>query len=254
MNAPPAPEARGVPERIDALMDRASHRLIETDYFETVEFCERSLRLAVEAADWERFARILLPLQEARRQIRLEAVSEASGSACPVRLVDTPTQCRAEPRAGCVLFAPPLIAADARAFRLRAQRAHVPVLVLTREPMTREGQWPIAAVSARTVRVRLDPPRGVSAAEGTATGDRSEGVVPLAWFEGAAEALGDAGIAGVDRGLHPVHRIEALLECLDALPDHEKLHQRLADAAREASRVPPPAARRRFEDDHPFSF
>ena len=47
----------------------------------------------------------------------------------------------------------------------------------------------------------------------------------------------------------------AALEALDALPDHEKLHQALAAACREAIHAPAPERpRRRGRHDDPFSF
>ena len=230
-------------------MDRASESLVRTDYFETISLCDQALRLALSAKDWERLARITLPLQEARRQIRQIAVDTGA-----VRLVDTPTQLRAAPQPGCYLIQPPLIGADARGFRAGAERRGVPVFVLAREPMTRLGQWPMVGVSVLTVRVRLDPPAGVVRDATSKTGDRMETPVPMAWFEAAAEALGDAGIASVDANAPAAHRVEDLLERLEAVPEHEKLHQRLAGAAREAMTQPPPSFPRRRGMDHPYSF
>ncbi|MGP1272430.1 MAG: hypothetical protein ACTS22_03780 [Phycisphaerales bacterium] len=235
--------------RIDTLMERASEALGATAYFETVTLCDRALRLAIAARDWERVARICLPLQEARRQIR-----QLATDAGVVRLVDTPTQLRMQPSPGCYLVQPPLVGADARGLRAAAAKRCVPVFVLTREPLTRAGLWPVVGVSSITVRERVPPPPGVEPDSSSPTLDRSAEPVPLSWFEAAAESLGDAAIASVDPVAPAAHRVEDLLERIEALPEHEKLHQRLADAARQAMHEPVPRFPRRRGVDHPFSF
>lgn len=60
------------------------------------------------------------------------------------------------------------------------------------------------------------------------------------WFCRAGEALGDAAIAKVNPKMPAVFRVDMLLEFLDAFPDHEKLHQRLEEAARAAVCEPMP--------------
>jgi len=63
-------------------------------------------------------------------------------------------------------------------------------------------------------------------------------VPPPNWFIEASERLGDGAIESVDAGL-PAHvRVDLLLERLEALPDHEKLHQALETACRQALREP----------------
>jgi hypothetical protein len=62
---------------------------------------------------------------------------------------------------------------------------------------------------------------------------------PPEWFLHASEQLGDVAIAAVDQLVtNPVSRLEALLLRLEAHPDHEKLHQRVMEAARDAARMP----------------
>lgn len=237
------------PSQIDSLMQAASQRLLDTSYFDVIDLCRRALLLAVKSADWDRVARIALPLQEARRQIRQLAVDTGR-----VTIVDTPAQLRKAAEPGCYLFQPPLIGAEARLFRLSAEKRSVPVFVLTREPMTDAGLWPVVGVSNLSVRTRLAPPPGVERAEGTPTRDHVNEGVPIAWFEAAAEALGDAGIASIDSDWPAAHRVEDVIDRLDAVPEHEKLHRCLADTARQASREPAPAMPRRRGQDHPFSF
>jgi hypothetical protein len=50
------------------------------------------------------------------------------------------------------------------------------------------------------------------------------------------EALGDAAIEMLDTGLELDRQIDFLLGALDAVPDHEKLHQALTAVCKEASK------------------
>jgi hypothetical protein len=230
-------------------MDAASAQLVATAYFDTVRLCARAAELCVKAREWERLSRIAMPLLEARRQIRQIAVDAGT-----VRVIDTPEALRAPAERGCVLVVPPLIGADARAYRLAAEQRQTPVVVLAREPMTNADLWPIVGVSILTVRTRIPPPPGVERSGAGVTRDTLREPVALDWFEAAAEALGDAAIASVDPKAPAAHRVEDLLERIDAVPEHEKLHQALAAAAQRAALEPAPSFPRRRGPDHPYSF
>lgn len=227
---------------IDQTMERASKALVETDYHQAEQLCLRALSKARKASDFERIARICLPLQEARRQMR----HLATDAGLRVRVKKLPKKGSViEP--GCYLLEPPLIGWDGHTLRALARDQRVPVLVLVKEPTTSKGLWPIVGVGEgefeRVVaRVLLAaPPTG-------------EVEVPDArWFLAAQEALGDAAIVKASREPLAAHRVEDLIELLDAVPDHEKLSQRLADTAREAMVQPPPSLpRRRPAMDEPF--
>ncbi|MBL9032668.1 MAG: hypothetical protein JNM80_13315 [Phycisphaerae bacterium] len=247
-----AKQASKSAERVDRLMERASQALVATRYFEAERLCVECLRVAHAAHDFERMARVLLPLQEARRQKR-QIATEADRRF----LVSSDPGPPVSP--GCYLFQPPLIGADARAFRDAADAAKVPALVLTREPLTRDGKWPVVAVGVVSVRTKVDPPWPLQRVETSKTKDNVDGVTlgppPVAWFEAAAEAMGDAAIAKVNPEDPPAWQVEDLMEFLDAHPDHELLHQRLADTCRAAMSQPiPERKRRRTHLDHPYSF
>jgi hypothetical protein len=255
-------------------MERASRALEKTDYFLAERLCMEALSQAHAGHDFERMARIVLPLQEARRQKRQLAVDLSEGV---IAVVDHASIIPHDPdmhppAPGLYLFQPPLIGAEARTFREVADGVDAPVMVLTREPMTRDGLWPVVSVGATTVRIRipppqLPPPRTIVRQETGITRDNlhagAEAGIPLAWFEDAAERLGDSAIAKVRPDDFAAWRVQDLLEGLEACPFHEKLHQRLEEACHQAAREPLPTLadekrirrRRRFEEGQdPYSF
>lgn len=60
-------------EELDAVMEAASVALSRMQYVECDRQCVRALKMARELEDWPYYARVLLPLQESRRQRRLTA-------------------------------------------------------------------------------------------------------------------------------------------------------------------------------------
>lgn len=229
---------------IDAVMERASAALEATSYFDAATLCLEGLYLARRMGDFERMARACLPLQEARRQIRQLAVD-----AGPVRLATKPAELPDPLAPGCYLLAPPFIGVDGTQLSRAALDAGVPVFILVREPTTRAGLVPVVGVGSRVVRIRI---------EGPATNGNGDGPIPAAWFESAAEALGDQAIADAEAAWDEgpsVHLVDDMLERLDAVPEHEKFMQRLAQACRAAADEPEPMNRRRRPVvDDPTSF
>lgn len=237
----------GISISIDQLMEQASEALVSMDYFRAETAALRALAAARQLSDFERMARICMPLQEARRQKRQLALDAG------VRMIiDAVPRRWNELRPGFYLVQVPLLGIDARTIRETADRRHIPMLVIAREPMTRLGKWPIVGVSGArettptptgmvTVRTQVDPPAGAVLVEGSRTRDQGDNVPDQAWFLAAAEALGDAAIAKILPTDHPHHRVDELIEYLDAFPDHEKLHQLLESTCREAAGAELPA-------------
>lgn len=235
---------------IDRLMDRASEALQATDYFQAESMCARALDKARRANDFDRLARICLPLQEARRQIREMATDTGI-----VRLIRSPDAVPDPLEPGCYLVQPPLIGLDARTLGQLGLRQHIPLVALAREPLTRDGRWPVVAVSEISVRTKVPTPEPIERVESRMSKDDFQGRIPVEWFINAYERLGDVGIASVDPSEPAAWRVDDLLERLHALPFHEKLHQALAETARQAVGQPlPDTPRRRPQVFDPNSF
>lgn len=266
---------RNASTRIDLLMEHASQALVATRYFEAERLAMEAMAAARSVSAFERMARICMPLQEARRQrvsIALDLFGNSGmaprgeappgspakrrgrrGGAAPAgdrpvapgvtpsgkardtnpahaHLVDfaIPDDLHRLPAAfepGCWLVQPPNVAADARRLRLAALEREVPAVVLCREPLTRSGTCPVVAVGALVIRVYVGLPADCAKPD-------------LRWFAAAMESLGDAAMADALREVDPIRRVDALLVRLDAVPEHEKLHQALAAACDVAARAP----------------
>lgn len=263
--------------RIDELMETASTALVARRYFDSERAAAEALALAFGHHDYERMARIVMPLLEARRQKRDAALD--SGRVFVIREA-LPEAARMSP--GCYLLVPPRVGLDGRLLRDQANAAGVPALVLVREPTTRTGHWPMVALGPVTVRARVTPPgeddvvmprkprtarkparKGATAHGGAAVAEppaaargEVEGLAPGVkllprWFAWVSEELGDAAIEAVDMARTPDARVEELYLRVQAHPDHEKLHQRLMEACVEAARQgakPEPKSRLRLAD------
>ncbi|MBX3406711.1 MAG: hypothetical protein KF869_08100 [Phycisphaeraceae bacterium] len=211
--------------RIDQIMERASKALVRRDYFESERLASEALGLAMSTGDFERAARIALPLQESRRMIRDMAFDTRS-----VHVIDSSPPKGREIRPGMYLIAPPRVGVEGRLLREDALSHDVPVIVLVREPTTREGLWPVVAVGPVTIRSKVRPP----AASKRRVRGGAVAVEPVPtpeWFISTSEHLGDLAISGVPAGASGPMRVLALYDRLCAIPDHEKLHQRFAEAA-----------------------
>lgn len=199
-------------------MDRAEAALRRSQWFEAERMALRSLEISRRDDDFDTMARIVLPLQECRR-LRFQAAMDAK----KLRILESDITDEMALSPGCYLVQPPTVGADARRLRLAALRREVPVAVICREPRTQLGQCPIVAIGQVTVRVRIEPPKNWEKPD-------------LRWFLSATESLGNGAIDMLDTGLELDRQIDFLLDALDAVPDHEKLHQLLESKCKEAAR------------------
>lgn len=225
-SAVPGPQARTSSGNIDELMTQAESALRAGRWFEAERLAQKALSSARRIESWDAMARIVLPLQEARR-LRLSKAFDTKR----VAIVESPVHDADAVAPGCYLVQPPLVGADARRLRLAALRQEVFAAVICREPLSQLKLCPIVAIGAITIRARVQPPKNIKKPT-------------LEWFIGAMEALGDAAIEALDSGLDLDRQIDHVLACIDSIPDHEKLHQLLGDMCRSASkgferRLPP---------------
>ncbi len=205
---------------MDELMELAAAALGRQAWLEAARVAYEALGLAREHSDFELMAKVVEPLAEARRR-RLEKALDVR----KIQIVDTALPEGKKLKRGCYLVQPPLVGADARQLRLTALAADVPVAVVCREPLTLTRMWPIVAIGpGATVRLPIQPP------------DDQENP-DLAWFVKALEALGDWAIESLDPGLEPVRRVDKLLDRVETVADHQRLHECLRDACLEAHKA-----------------
>jgi hypothetical protein len=215
---------------VQNLMTKAQQALTRNHWFESERLAAKALDMARAEGDFDLMARITLPLQEARRQ-RMQIAFDSK----KLVILSAPLPADFDIQPVCYLVQPPLVGADARRLRLLALEREIPAMVLCREPRTQLGLCPIVAIGQVTIRTRIVPPK---------IWDKPT----LAWYVDACEQLGDAAIETLDRMADTARQVDGLLERLDAWPDHENLHQALAEACKEAASayagipVPPRAA------------
>ncbi|MSR17667.1 MAG: hypothetical protein EXS00_00605 [Phycisphaerales bacterium] len=205
--------------RVESLLESASASLKSSEWFEAERLAMRGIQLAHADGQFGLIARIALPLQEARRQ-RIQLALDARKK---VVVMSSGVTEEMKIESGCYLLEPPLVGADARRLRLSALAREIPVAVMCREPMTLLRLTPIVSIGEITVRTRIDPPKKPEAPD-------------MKWFVRSMRELGDAAIGMLDTGLEASRQVDAVLAFLDSVPDHEALHQVLADVCRLAER------------------
>lgn len=210
----------GQQQQIDALIKKATKALAKDNIFEAERLAAQALGMARVGRDFERLARCVPPLRQARGKRLRRALDVGK-----IKIIDsTPTR---KLKPGCYLVQPPRVGADARDLRLRALegKVAVAVAVVCREPDTMIGLCPIVAISpGATIRTKVDPPQDPERPD-------------MEWFVEALEALGDWAIETIDPALEIHRRVETILARLDAIPEHDGLLQCLEHACHEAQRA-----------------
>lgn len=204
---------------IESKLDAAEKAMKSSSWFLAEREALAALDAAITAGIHDLAADATLPLQEARRQRTILAIDASHGAP---NILDEVEQELETVEEGVHLLVPHAVAADARRMRVAAQQTQVPMLAVCREPDTQMGEVPIVAIGEVTVRAYVAAPQD----------PENPG---LDWVLAAHEALGDAAIARVDPGLGGAQKIEALRNALESVPEHERLHQALAKALREAA-------------------
>jgi hypothetical protein len=203
-------------------MERASIALAKMDYLACEALCLDALAETRRDGNWSDYTRILLPLQEARRQRRMIA-AEGKVRLGSASLEGSPSDWLADHAPMCIAFTSPHTVDDAARFTQLAGEQYKYVEALFVDSATDAATWTVRSFAGPAVQCELTaPPR--EAIDTWTHSDR--------WFLAASEALGDAALQTVTAKLGTIERIEQLEHCLGAATDHEILHQRLWDAAR----------------------
>jgi len=223
--------------KIDPIMERASESLAKMQYLDCESLCVEALTIARDAKQWVAYCRILLPLQEARRQRRMIAADGAIRLGSKT-LAGSPSDWLALQPEGCIVLTSPHDADVAKQLLSAARQQQLYAQVLLAEA-TDDVNWEIKSIASPEVSITMPAPPTAAqdrwlqpdVADGVKKGS---GVFSAAdWFVDATEALGDAALQSVDKSLTGEAKVAAIEQCLEVVTDHEILHQRLADAARE---------------------
>ena len=222
-----------MPAGLDDIMQRASDALAHMDYLACEALCLEALHEARRRGDWPYYARILLPLQEARRQKRMIAAEGAIRLGTADLARPEPAWLASMPAGGCVLLSPPHTPDDAIALAQAANEKRMCIELLLAERAGDAQTWTLRSFQGPLVRCDVPAPPHEWRERWLDPAAARRGDVTVAdWFLDAAESLGDVALAKVDLALPPAERLARLEAMLPVVQDHELLHQRLGDAAR----------------------
>ena len=241
-------------QTLDSIMESASVALTTTHYLRCEALCLKALAMARRGGNWPNYARVLMPLQEARRQRRMIAAEGVIrlGSAS---LQGEPSSWLEHMESGCIVLTPPFRVDHARELWQLSRKQQRYVEVLFAESQVSDERWKLRSFAGPPVDCTVPAPPvdcldrwlqigTTTSCNGTRVETRqadqiSDGtcdfdlaVSASDWFLDACETLGDAALARVVAALGSVERIIQLERCLDVVTDHEITHQRLGDAAR----------------------
>lgn len=200
----------------DDLMELATAALQQGSYFECERHAAKAMHKAFAQQNFDAIARIALPLQEARRQRRLQAV-DANYLEIYDERAPGPED---ELHPGCIIVCDPSVGADARRLTERAFDEEIPLIAFACEPLTQEGLLPIVVVGPTTIRAKMRPPKSFTPA----------------WCLEAIDALSASALQTFDPGRAPHRQVEDLVNKCNTLPESEDLHQKLAEIAMLAAR------------------
>jgi len=214
-------------------MQAASEALRRMDYLACEAHCLEALGAAREQKDWAYYARVLLPLQEARRQRRIiaaEGVIRLGSGYLPTDWHNWPE----EYGAGCLVLTHPHTTRIACAMQQEARRQHRYVEVLFADNASPADTWMIRSFAGPEVTCAMPAPPAKWRDQWWRPKSKTikDSITPADWFLQACERLGDTALAQVDASQGGLAHLETLEQSLAVVTDHEKLHQRLADAAR----------------------
>lgn len=215
---------------LDDVMETASQALAQMQYARCEALCVEALGQARDAGQWVIYQRILLPLQEARRQRRQSALDGPILLGTPV-MDDANNQRPQGMTQGCIVLTWPHTASDAKAFNQKLHESSSPVELLFADNSADATNWRITSMAGPGLSIDLPAPNPEWVGQWVAPSGIAS-PTPAHWFMQASEALGNAALAAIEAQpgtLEYLSALEAALACVD---DHEILHQRLASAAK----------------------
>lgn len=219
-----------MPVTLDDLMETASQALARLEYARCESLCVDALARARDAEDWVMYQRVLLPLQEARRQRRQAALDG------PIMLGTTrPTDDLAPQISGmdqgCIVLTWPNTPSAAAALSEALGKRKQPIELLFGDNTPDAKTWRITSYRGPGLSVDLPAPRAGWVGQWIDPATTAP-PTPAHWFMQASEALGDAALATIDAPPGTLEHLQALEGALACVDDHEILHQRLASAAK----------------------
>jgi len=231
--------------QLDTLMETASEALARMDYLVCEQLCQQALAIARSRHHWDYYARILLPLQEARRQRRMIA-AEGVVRLGTDNLGSNPVLWLRRLNAGCMVVTKPHTCKDAVELAQAVRRQSLCVEVLWADNPASDRCWTLRSFAGPNISYVIPAPpapwvntwmapdtpdRPIQTASSQAS-QNPGAPQPVDWFLEACEALGDAALEQVQTPVGNPRRVRLLERCLQVVTDHEILHQALGDAAR----------------------
>ncbi|QQE12401.1 hypothetical protein JD969_02695 [Planctomycetota bacterium] len=228
-----------MPNNLDQTMEQASQALAQTDYLLAESLCLEALAAAKQAEDWNYYARILLPLQEARRQRRIIAADGIIQLGTTKYHGPHLQEWLTQNNAGCIIITSPCKEQDAADLlaQARNQKLHVEVLYAQVD----DDNWTIRIPNYPSIEFTTPAPppawcnKPIPAAMIPESGHSIYANGPAGLFLYICEQLGNVAIDSLPSDLNHTDRIQALEQHLHAIGDHEFLHQQLTTAAKDAS-------------------
>ena len=175
------------------------------------------------------YQRVLLPLQEARRQRRQAALDGPILLGTPSDQ-DIATQIK-DLEQGCIVLTWPTTSADVVALANEVRLGKQPIELLFADNASISTSWRITSYAGPGLSIDLPAPKSEWIGQWIDPSSINP-PTPAHWFMQASEALGNAALAAIDALPGSTDYLEALEDALACVDDHEILHQRLASAAK----------------------
>ncbi len=217
-------------------MESASQALGAREYLACEALCLEALNLARSEKDWGYYARILLPLQEARRHRR--TICAEGFIRLGLSADDLATLEKALPdQPFCLVLTWPATVELAQRLETFCRREFRFAEILWADNSVETTPWTLQSFHGVPVSVSWPAPptswrnRWLSPLEQVQPNPQAPATAPGDWIINVTEALGDAALKQVQSPLGTLARVHELEACLAAMADHEILHQRLSEAA-----------------------